>query len=337
MKIKVGVLGGRGYTAGELLRWLVRHPNVEVTAIVSRKDIGEPISSIHPSIRGQLELPVSQLTSKQLAERCDCVFSCLPHTASAEAVGELLKEGVRVVDFSADFRLNDLETYEHWYQVKHPVPSLVGQTVYGLPELFREEIRTAKLVANPGCFPTTAILPLTPLIMADLIQTEGIIVDSKSGVSGAGRQADEAYSYCEVNESISAYKVGKHRHMPEMEQIITRASKRATQILFTPHLTPMNRGILSTIYADPMPGTNLEDWTECLKRFYSEEPFVDVVDHLPRTNEVVGTNRCVMSVQRARGKVVVVSCIDNLVKGASGAAVQNFNLMYGFPEATALG
>jgi N-acetyl-gamma-glutamyl-phosphate reductase len=261
----------------------------------------------------------------------------LPHTASAEAVGELLQHGVRVIDFSADFRLNDLETYEHWYQVKHPVPNLVGQTVYGLPELFRDEIRSAKLVANPGCYPTTAILALTPLIKADLIKPEGIIVDSKSGVSGAGRQADEAYSYCEVNEAMSAYKIGKHRHMPEMEQIITRASRRATQILFTPHLVPMNRGILSTIYAEPNPGTTLEDWSECLTEFYSSEPFVDVVKHAPKTSEVVGTNRCALSVNRARGRVVLISCIDNLIKGASGAAVQNFNLMFDFPETTALG
>jgi len=334
--VRVGVLGGRGYTAGELLRLLLRHPQVEITAVVSRKDLGEPISSVHPWLRGQLELPISHLSTKQLGEHCDCVFSCLPHTASAEAVGELLREGVRVVDFSADFRLNDLETYEHWYQVKHPFPSLVGQTVYGLPELFRDEIRRADLVANPGCFPTTAILPLTPLIMADLIKAEGIIVDSKSGISGAGRQSDEAYSYCELNEATSAYKIGKHRHMPEMEQIITRASKRATQILFTPHLVPMNRGILSTIYAEPLPGTSVEDWTECLTQFYSEEPFIDVVPHFPKTSEVTGTNRCVISVNRSRGRVVIVSCIDNLIKGASGAAVQNFNLMFDLPESTAL-
>jgi N-acetyl-gamma-glutamyl-phosphate reductase len=335
--VRVGVLGGRGYTAGELLRLLVRHPGVEVTAVVSRKELGEPISQVHPWLRGQLDLPLTQSSNVQLAEQCDCVFSCLPHTASAEAVGELLKLGVRVIDFSADFRLNDLETYEHWYQVKHPVPQLVGQTVYGLPELFRDEIRSANLVANPGCFPTTAILALTPLILADLIQSEGIIVDSKSGVSGAGRQADEAFSFCEVNEATSAYKIGKHRHMPEMEQIITRASQRATQILFTPHLVPMNRGILSTIYANPNPGTTLETWTECLTEFYRAEPFVDVVSHLPKTSEVVGTNRCVISVSRSRGRVVIVSCIDNLLKGASGAAVQNFNLMYGLPETTALG
>lgn len=335
--VRVGVLGGRGYTAGELLRLLVRHPQVQVTAVVSRKELGEPISQVHPWLRGQLDLPLSQANNQQLAEQCDCVFSCLPHTASAEAVGELLQHGVRVIDFSADFRLNDLETYEHWYQVKHPVPSLVGRTVYGLPELFRDEIRDAQLVANPGCYPTTAILALTPLIMADMIKPEGIIVDSKSGVSGAGRQADEAYSYCEVNESMSAYKIGKHRHMPEMEQIITRATSRATQILFTPHLVPMSRGILSTIYAEPNPGTSPEDWLECLTEFYTNEPFVDIVKHIPKTGEVVGTNRCAISVSRARGRVVLVSCIDNLVKGASGAAVQNFNLMFGFPESTALG
>jgi len=335
--IRVGVLGGRGYTAGELLRLLVRHPQIEVTSVVSRKNLGDPVASVHPWLRGQLDLTLSNLNNRQLAEQCDCVFSCLPHTASAEAVGELLKQNVRVIDFSADFRLNDLETYEHWYQVKHPVPQRVGKTVYGLPELFRDEIRAADLVANPGCFPTTAILALTPLIMAELIKPEGIIVDSKSGVSGAGRQADEAYSYCEINEATSAYKIGKHRHMPEMEQIITRACRQATQILFTPHLVPMNRGILSTIYAEPMPGTSLEDWAKCLNDFYVNEPFVDVVEHLPKTSEVVGTNRCVISVNRSRGRVVLVSCIDNLLKGASGAAVQNFNLMFGFAEATALG
>jgi len=334
--VRVGIVGGRGYTAGELLRYLVRHPNVEVTAVVSRKDQGEPVSSIHPWLRGQLDIPISNLNSKQLAQQCDCVFSCLPHTASAQCVGELLDLGVRVIDFSADFRLNDLETYEHWYQVKHPFPSLVGKTVYGLPELFREEIRTANLVANPGCFSTSAILPLTPLIDAGMIKTEGIIVDSKSGVTGAGRQADEAFSYCEVNEGIRAYKIGSHRHMPEIEQIISRSTTQAVQVIFTPHLVPMSRGILSTIYCEPVPSTHLEDWINCLRQRYKDEPFVDVVDHLPKTSEVTGTNRCVMTATRSRDRLVVVSCIDNLVKGASGAAVQNFNLMYDFPEATAL-
>lgn len=334
--IRVGVLGGRGYTAGELLRYLARHSEVEVTAVVSRKEQGEAVANIHPWLRGQLNLPISHLDSRQLAACCDCVFSCLPHTTSAESVGQLLELGVRVIDFSADFRLNDLGTYEHWYQVKHPYPSLVGQTVYGLPELFREEIRSAKLVANPGCFPTSAILPLTPLVQAGIIESEGIIVDSKTGVTGAGRKADEAFSYCELNEATSAYKIGSHRHMPEIEQIVSRATSQAVQVIFTPHLVPMSRGILSTIYAVPQPTTHLDDWKACLKEFYRDEPFVDVVDHVPKTSEVTGTNRCVISVNRSRDRVVLICCIDNLVKGASGAAVQNFNLMYGFPETTAL-
>lgn len=335
--VKVGIVGARGYTAGELLRYLVRHPEVEIVAVVSRKDQGECISNTHPWLRGQLDLPISAEDPTELAGKCDCVFSCLPHTASAEYVGQLLSHGTRVIDFSADFRLNDLETYEHWYQVKHPYPALVGQTVYGLPELFRDQIRDAQLVANPGCFPTSAILPLAPLIRAGMIEPEGIIVDSKTGVSGAGRKADEAFSYCEVNESISAYKIGSHRHMPEIEQIISRATSKAIQVIFTPHLTPMNRGILSTIYAVPTPTSHLNDWVECLKQQYQDEPFVDVVDHVPRSGEVQYTNRCVISVNRSRDRVVIVSCIDNLVKGASGAAVQNMNLMYGFPETQALG
>lgn len=335
--IKVGIVGARGYTAGELLRYLVRHPEVEVASVVSRKDQGECISNTHPWLRGQLELPITAEEPAELAEKCDCVFSCLPHTTSAQYVGKLLETDTRIIDFSADFRLNDLETYEHWYEVKHPYPALVGKTVYGLPELFREEIRTAQLVANPGCFPTSAILPLTPLIQHGMIETEGIIVDSKTGVSGAGRKADEAFSYCEVNEGTAAYKVGSHRHMPEIEQIISRATSKATQVIFTPHLTPMNRGILSTIYAVPAPSTHLTDWCDCLKQFYKDEPFVDVVDHLPRSSEVTHTNRCVMTISRSRDRVVLVSCIDNLVKGAAGAAVQNMNLMFGFSETQALG
>lgn len=335
--IRVGVVGARGYTAGELLRLLVRHPEVEIAALVSRKDQGECISNTHPWLRGQLDIPISGEDPKQLAEKCDCVFSCLPHTTSAQYVGELLKLGARVVDFSADFRLNDLETYEHWYQVKHPHPELVGKTVYGLPELFRSQIVDAQLVANPGCFPTSAILPLAPLVQAGMIESEGIIVDSKTGVTGAGRQASESFSYCEVNEGTAAYKIGTHRHMPEIEQIVSRATSRAVQVIFTPHLVPMNRGILSTIYAVPTPMTHLDDWCGCLKEFYQDEPFVDVVDHLPRSAEVASTNRCVITVSRSRDRVVIVSCIDNLVKGASGAAVQNMNLMFGFPETQALG
>lgn len=334
--IRVAVLGATGYTALELIKLLLRHPAVEIAAVTSRQEGRTPIARIHPSLSGRIELAVEDAAADDIAARADCVFSCLPHAASAEIAMKLLAAGTRVVDFSADYRLDDPATYQKWYEHEHPDPSRLGKTVYGLPELFREEIPAAKLVANPGCYPTSAILPLAPLLKAGLVEPTDIIIDSKSGVSGAGRTPKLNTLYPECNESISAYGVGKHRHMPEIEQILGRATGKTIESIFTPHLVPMDRGILTVSYSRPTGKLTADDVMQTLREFYAREPFVQIVDHLPATKDVSGTNYCHITPRIVRGRVLLISVIDNLIKGASGAAVQNMNLMFDQPETTAL-
>ncbi len=333
--VRVGILGATGYTALEAMKLLLRHPGAQITAVTSRTD-KSPLATVHPQLARRLELSLEDLSIAQLQERCDCVFSCLPHAASAEIAKQLVEVGVRVVDFSADYRLNDPVSYKKWYEHEHPDPARLGNTVYGLPELFREQIPAANLVANPGCYPTSAILPLAPLLKAGLVEPGDIIVDSKSGVSGAGRTPKLGTLYPECNESISAYSVGKHRHQPEIEQILGRVSSATPQIIFTPHLTPMDRGILSVSYSKPTRSVTEAELLEILSDFYKNEPFVRVSKTLPTTKDVAHTNFCDITARVNGGRVLLISVIDNLIKGASGAAVQNFNLMYGFDETTAL-
>jgi N-acetyl-gamma-glutamyl-phosphate reductase len=334
--IKIGILGATGYTALELIKLLLRHPEAEIVACTSRQEGSPHIGAVHPSLAGRLDLRLEDLGPVAVAARAKCVFSCLPHCASAQITPQLLSAGARVIDFSADYRLDDAQTYTSWYGEKHPDPERLGKVVYGLPELFGEQIPEAQLVANPGCYPTSAILALAPFIKAGLIETQTIIVDSKSGVSGAGRTPKLTTLYPECNESISAYSVGRHRHTPEIEQILGRATGQQVNVIFTPHLTPMDRGILSTIYAQPTRELKETELLPILREFYAGEPFVRIVEHLPASKDVSGTNFCDITARIVRGKLVLISCIDNLIKGASGAAVQNFNLMFGFPETTAL-
>jgi N-acetyl-gamma-glutamyl-phosphate reductase len=334
--IRVGILGATGYTALELIKLLLRHPEVEITAVTSRQQGEPPIATVHPSLVGRLGLPLRDLGPEELTRLCDCAFSCLPHGASALAVKPLLDAGVRVVDFSADYRLNDAAVYTEWYGETHCDAARLGKVPYGLPELFREQIVDVPLVANPGCYPTSAILALAPLLKKQLIATDGIIVDSKSGVSGAGRTPKLTTHFPECNESLSAYNVGRHRHTPEIDQILGIAAGAKIEVVFTPHLIPMDRGILTTAYAQPIGAAHQDDLMQAFQEMYAGQPFVHVVEHLPGTKEVSGTNCCHVTVRLVRGRVVVISCIDNLIKGASGAAVQNFNLMFGFPETTAL-
>lgn len=334
--VRVGILGATGYTALELMKLLVRHPEAEVVKLTSRQEGRPHVGAVHPQLIGRLDVHLEDLSPAQVAAETDCVFCCLPHAASAAAVRELLEAGVRVVDFSADYRLNDEASYTHWYGEKHPDAGRLGRVVYGLPELFGDAIPAADLVANPGCYPTSAILALAPLVAEGLIDAGDVIVDSKSGVSGAGRTPKLTTHYPECNESISAYNVGRHRHMPEIEQILTRATGKDVQIIFTPHLVPMDRGILSTTYARPRGEVGEEQLLDVLRGFYRGKPFVRVVEHLPATKDTLGTNFCDITVRVVRGKVLLISALDNLVKGASGAAVQNFNLMFGFGETTAL-
>lgn len=334
--VRVAVLGATGYTARELLGLLLRHPQVEVTTLTTRQDTCPHVADVHPSLRGRLDLPLENLAPQEVADRADCVFSCLPHGASAKIVCKLLEAGCKVVDFSADYRLNDPQIYSQWYEVQHPDPARMPKTPYGLPELYRESIRGAQLVANPGCYPTATILALAPLLRQSAIAPQGIVVDSKSGVSGAGRSPKPNLHFPECNENLSAYGVGQHRHTPEIDQVLSTWADVQTSVVFTPHLIPMNRGILSTTYAEPATTMSEGAILDLLRAAYADEPFVRVVEHLPGTKDVVGTNCCDMTVRLVRGKVVTISVIDNLLKGASGAAVQNFNLMHGFDEATAL-
>jgi len=335
-KTRVAILGASGYSALELMKLLLRHPHAEITALTTRSTDAKPVGEVHPSLAGRLDLTLENLSASQVAERADCVFCCLPHGASAAAVAELLPQGKKVIDLSADYRLNNATEYEKWYGVKHPDATRMSETVYGLPEIYRERIQRAELVANPGCYPTSAILALAPLLRAGAILPSGIIIDSKSGVSGGGREPKPAFHFPECNESVSAYGVGTHRHMPEIDQVLTEVADADVRVVFTPHLIPMDRGILSTSYAGSTGEFNGDSLLDIFRDFYANEPFVRVSAALPATKHVSGTNFCDITVRSVRGRVVVISAIDNLVKGASGAAVQNFNLMYGFNETTGL-
>lgn len=337
MPLSVALIGATGYTGLEVARLLSSHPHAALVVATARAEAGQSIASVHPSLAGRLDVELEELDPVAVAKRCDVAMCCLPHAASAETVKQLVQEGVRVVDFSADFRLSSLSVYESWYDVKHPWPERVGNTVYGMPEFFAEEIAGADIVANPGCYPTSAILPLAPLIRDGLVEAEDIIIDSKSGVSGAGRSAKVATLYCETNESIAAYGVGCHRHQPEIEDLVGRISGRPADVVFTPHLTPMSRGILSTIYVRPSQGATLDRVMQCWRDCYADAPFVTPVDHLPATAHVSGTNYVQMAVRRAGERWVLLSAIDNLAKGASGAAVQNMNVMFGYDQKTGLG
>lgn len=334
--IRVAILGATGYTALELLKILLRHPDAQITALTSRQEGNPHVAMVHPQLGGRLDLRLEHLEPAAVTARADCVFSCLPNGVSASVIPELLEGGARVIDFGADYRLHQSSEYAEWYGQKHPDPGRLGSVPYGLPEWFADTIREAPLIANPGCYPSSAILALAPLLKDGLIETTGIIVDSKSGVSGAGRTPKLTTHYPECNESVSAYNVGHHRHTPEIDQVLSSLSGDSVRVVFTPHLVPMDRGILTTAYAQPRGDVDESKLLDALRQGYSGCPFVRVVDHLPATKDTVGTNFCDITVRRVRGSVITISCLDNLIKGAAGAAVQNFNWMYDFPETTAL-
>jgi N-acetyl-gamma-glutamyl-phosphate reductase len=334
--IRVAIIGATGYTGLELIKILLRHPEVEITTLTSRSEGNPHVASVHPQLAGRIDLQMADLSPAEVAARAEVAFSCLPHGVTASIVPKLLEAGMKVVDLSADYRLNSADSYAEWYGQKHADPARLGTTVYGLPELFREQIREAKLVANPGCYPTSAILPLAPLLKRGLVAPREIIIDSKSGVSGAGRTPKLTSHFPEANESVSAYNVGRHRHTPEIEQVLSAASDQGVEVIFTPHLIPMDRGILSTCYTQPLSELTEENVLSTIREFYANEPFVRVVNHLPGTKDTLGTNFCDITARIVRGRLITISCLDNLVKGASGAAVQNFNLMHGFAETTGL-
>lgn len=335
--IRVGIVGCSGYTAIESIKLLLRHPDVTIVAATSRQADGSSVADMHPVLHERLELVVEDLSPQAVGQRCDVAFCCLPHGASAPIVSGILEAGCRVIDLSADYRLSTPELYQKWYGQPHSDPGRLGQTPYGLPELFRDSIRQADLVANPGCYPTSVILPLAPLIREGLIQPTSIIADSKSGVSGAGRTPKLNTLYCEANEAFSAYGVGTHRHQPEMIDIVGRFSGCAPQLIFTPHLVPMDRGILSTIYVRPGDAVSANQVRECLSSYYHAEPFVRVRSNLPDTKFVAHTNYCDIAVRENDGWIILLSALDNLIKGAAGAAVQCMNLMFDRPETCGLG
>jgi N-acetyl-gamma-glutamyl-phosphate reductase len=333
---RVAILGATGYAALELIKILLRHGHVEITALTSRQETLPHISEVHPGLTGLLDLRCERFDADKVAKSADCVFSTLPHTASMQACSELLERGLKVIDFSADYRLNDPNVYAEWYSASHTDVKHLAEAVYGLPEIYGDEIRTARLVANPGCYPTAAVLGLAPLAAGGLIDLDTIIVDAKSGLSGAGRTAKLEYHFPECNESAVAYSVGKHRHTPEIDQILSEIAGAPTQVVFTPHLVPMDRGIFSTIYARPKRTHSESELIESYRSYYASMPFVRVMDRIPSTKDSAGTNFVDITVRIARGRVVVLCCLDNLVKGAAGAAVQNYNLMFDLPETTGL-
>ena len=335
-KTRVAVIGATGYTAYELIKILLRHPAAEITQVTTRQTDRAPISSVHPSLTGRIDLPCELFDPQTVAQRADVAFTCLPHTASMEAIPQLLAEGVKVIDLSADYRLNDPDVYEQWYGHVHTDPTRLGNVIYGLPELYRDRIAGHDLIANPGCYTSTSILGIAPLLCGGWIEPTGICIDGKSGVSGAGRTPKLNTLFAECNESVSAYSVGNHRHTPEIDQVLSDVSGVETQVIFTPHLIPMDRGLLCSVYARSAKPAEAQELLQAMKTFYAASPFVRVVEHLPRTKDVAHTNYCDMTVRTSRGVVQVFSALDNLIKGASGVAVQNFNLMFGYEETTAL-
>jgi N-acetyl-gamma-glutamyl-phosphate reductase len=318
------------------MKILLRHPHVRITMATSRDDGHPTVSELHPSLLGRLDLRTVEFDPDAVAGCAQAAFLALPHGAAQSAAAPLLARGVKVLDLSADYRLKDPTVYAQWYTESHSDLANLKHAVYGLPEIYREEIRRASLIAVPGCYPTSAILALAPLVARDMIRPTSVIIDSKSGVSGAGRSPKLTTHFPECNESVSAYNVGKHRHTPEIEQILSDVAESPVQVIFTPHLIPMDRGILSTSYAGLMRATSASQLQSIYGEFYADEPFVRIVSQPPGTKNVTHTNFCDVAVHVVRDRAVVVSAIDNLIKGASGQAVQCFNLMNGFAETTGL-
>ncbi|MDD2558069.1 MAG: N-acetyl-gamma-glutamyl-phosphate reductase [Desulfuromonadaceae bacterium] len=338
--LNVAVIGATGYTGVELVRLLLRHPQVNIVALTSRQYANESFAQIFPSMVGHLDTVCTKFDAAELVDRkVDIAFTAVPHKTAMEVVPSLLERNIRVVDLSADYRLRDVGVYEQWYQT-HTSPDLVNSAVYGLPELYRSKIGAADLVANPGCYPTSIAVAMAPLVLEKLIELDGIVLDSKSGATGAGRSAKTSSLFCEVNEGFKAYAVTTHRHTPEIEQTMNELSGALVKVNFTPHLLPLNRGILSTCYATLKPGVTQSQVDAAFETCYASEPFVRLCHggNLPNTAYVRGSNFVDLGwvVDHRTGRIIVVSAIDNLVKGAAGQAVQNMNIMFGLVESEGL-
>jgi len=338
--LKVGIVGATGYAGEELIDILLGHPYVKITHLSAKIDRALAISEMFPRFKGRIDLICSQPQIKKVVSESEFIFLALPHTISMELVPELLGAGKRVVDLSADYRLKDTKIYEEFYKLKHKDKAHLGQAVYGLPELYRLKIKNAKLVANPGCYPTCAILALAPLVAFGCADINTVIIDAKSGATGAGRKAVEQLLFSEINEDFKAYKVNTHQHMPEIEQELSKLAGKKLKVTFVPHLLPINRGILETIYIKKNKGSRVsgKNIAALYKKFYKKEPFVRMKEEglFPNIKDVAKNNFCDIGIRETENDIIIIAAIDNLIKGASGQAVQNMNIMCGFDESTSL-
>jgi N-acetyl-gamma-glutamyl-phosphate reductase len=339
--INVGILGATGYAGEELIDILLRHPFVRITNLSAKIEKALPISDIFPKFKGRIDVVCKEPDIKEIIEKCDLAFLALPHTVSMEIVPALLRANKAVIDLSADYRLKDVKIYEEFYKTKHKDRGHLAQAIYGLPEIYRAKIKNSRLIANPGCYPTVSILALAPLVAFNLIDLSSIIIDAKSGVTGAGRKSAQEFFFSEINEDFRAYKINIHQHMPEINQELSNLAGKKIKVTFVPHLLPLNRGILATIYIntiESLKSGKTQNLTTLYKKFYKNEPFVRIKEgtDYPKLKDVIKTNYCDICINNNSDKIIIVSAIDNLLKGAAGQAVQNMNIMYGFAEYTGL-
>ena len=339
--LNVGIVGATGYAGEELLDLLLGHPQVRITHISAKIDKPAKIGSLFPRFSGRINLLCAEPNIGEIKATCDAVFLALPHTVSMDFVPSLLRANKRVIDLSADYRLSDIRLFEEFYKVAHKDKSHLPSAVYGLPELYRNTIKSAALIANPGCYPTVSILALAPLVAFGMVEVDSIIIDAKSGVTGAGRKASLDFCFPEINEDFKAYKINNHQHSPEINQELSKLAGKKLAVTFVPHLLPLSRGILATIYVRKTQRGARKPAQKVLdvyRKFYKKEPFIRIKDEgdFPKLKDVVHTNFCDIAIKEEKEQLIIVAAIDNLLKGASGQAVQNFNIMYGFPEKSAL-
>jgi len=334
--IRVAVIGASGYTGAESIRIILQHSQAELVYLTALPQECSAVGEVFPQFKGRCNLQIEPLDFDKLKGTADVALCCLPHKVSMGFVPKFLDAGLKVIDFSADYRLKNTDIYEKFYEVKHTDTANLARAVYGLPELFRNQIKRTDLVANPGCFPTGALLAAAPLLKEGFVETDSIIVNAVTGISGAGRNPTSKFHFPNMNENLFAYGIGSHRHMPEMEQIASEIAGSNVRILFQPHAGPFDRGILSTVYCQPKGKIDGEQLSKLYNNFYSSEPFVQICSDAPSVKDVAGTNYCHIFVTCVKGKIVVFSAIDNLVKGASGQAVQNMNIIFGLEETLGL-
>jgi len=334
--VRVAIIGASGYTGAESVRILLQHSEAELVYLTALPEECGAAADVFPQFKGRCNLQIEPLDLDKLAGLADAALCCLPHKVSMQFVPKLLDAGLKVIDFSADYRLKDPNVYEKFYNVKHTDTANLARAAFGLPELFRQQIKDADLVANPGCYPTGALLAIAPLLKEALIETDSIIVNAVTGISGAGKNPSSRFHFPNMNENLFAYGIGSHRHMPEMEQIASQIAGTDVQILFQPHAGPFDRGILSTVYCQPKGKIDSKQLAKLYENFYTNEPFVQIRNDAPGVKDVAGTNYCHIFPTCVKGRIVVFSAIDNLVKGASGQAIQNMNIVFGFEETLGL-